>query len=115
MLPIGSLISAMFLWPVPVPLVGMGSSLVVDWPGSGPAHEVEYIAWDGLGRESANSTKRGLPFTLPATGDALLEGATLGLTSGGMRFVWTFAEALPPDLGGIFPPHTDAILWLVGK
>lgn len=105
----------MTLWPVPVPLASMGPALVMDWPGAGAAHEVEYVAWDGLGRETANSAKRGLSFAFPADGDALLGPATVGMKAGGTRLVWIPAEAVPSDLGGIFPPKTDALLWLVGK
>ncbi|RYG35025.1 hypothetical protein EON81_13925 [bacterium] len=110
-----AVISAIALSPIPIPLGVLGKGLVIDFPGTSLAKEVEYVAWDGLGREAANSAKRGLSLTLPADGDALLGPATVGLRAGGSRLVWFSAETLEIDLGGVFPPKTDAILWVVGK
>ncbi|RYG49380.1 hypothetical protein EON79_01510 [bacterium] len=110
-----ALVSASALCPVPIPIGVLGSALAFDFPTGTPAKEVEYVAWDGLGRETANSAKRGLSLTLPAEGDTLLGPATVGLGAGGTRLVWFSAETLTIDLGGIFPPKTDAILWVTGK
>ena len=115
MLPPQAILSARAMAPIPVPLGILGSGVAIDYPGQGPATSVEFVAWDGLGREAANSEKRGLNVELPADGDALLEPSTVGLRAGGRRFVWIAAESLPGDLGGVFPPRTDALIWIVAR
>jgi hypothetical protein len=83
----------------------------------GDVASVRYAAKDGLGREIANSDKRGLAFTFeignpPA--DAILVQATYGMRLGGERVVWIPAEAVGQGFGGLIPAKTDVrlSLWL---
>ena len=110
------ILSLLTLTPVPVPLIVSGPAVGFDFPsGTRPASSVEFIAWDGLGREVANSEKRGLGVELPADADPFLGPATAELTAGGTRLLWFAAETLPADLGGVFPSKTDAVIWVVGR
>ncbi|MDR3688572.1 MAG: FKBP-type peptidyl-prolyl cis-trans isomerase [Fimbriimonas sp.] len=76
---------------------------------------IQYRVWDSLNREIANSTKRGLPYTLIVgmrNSDPLVSVALPGMRAGGIRTVSVPAEYFPDGIGGIVPARTDLHLWI---
>lgn len=85
-----------------------------DVAGASDVVTVSYRAVDGLGRDVADSDRRGLPLTFQIGGpltDPILEPAVRGLRPGGGQVVWIPADA-GQDFGSIVPPRTDLTLTL---
>ena len=106
--------------PAPLELPN-GVTVVEDHIGDGKLLEegdkitIQYQVRDSLNRELANSTKRGLPYTLivgTRNSDRLVSVALAGMHAGGMRTALVPADLIPQGIGSIVPPKTDLHLWI---
>jgi len=95
--------------------------IIEDRPGSGKLIEdgdkvvIQYRVWDVNGRELADTSKRGMPFTMvigQRNSDKLLTVALAGMHAKGVRTADIPAELVPAGLGSVIPANSDLHIWI---
>ncbi len=84
-------------------------------PRPGDLLTLSYQVEDGLGRQIANSDRRGLLYTIAygePGGDPLLTTALEGMRAGGERSTWFGREAIGTSAGDLIPPNTEILVRL---